>query len=213
MPAPQTTCSSFDYALNAEAYSDTREVSFEQKCAGCPLGQAPTTTAAQRAGGQQALAEMSSISPLAVGIMGKAVAREQEQELKQSLEGQKELRRMNWSEMKQALAKVSPGGGRPPEMPQSLIVRATVSRVDVSPPQASEHWVNVYFRESPEEQAFNLCTSDPGILVDLFGPDFRTRMIGQMLEVEGEYQRSYCKGTKGSIRITLAHQLRKATGQ
>jgi hypothetical protein len=213
MPVPQTTCSSFDYALNAVSYPDSREVSFEQKCAGCPLGQAPATTAAQRAGGQQALAKMSTISPLAGGIMGKEVAREQDQELKRSLEGQKELRRMNWSEMKQALAKVSPTGGRPPEMPESLIVRATVSRVEVSPPQASEHWVNVYFRESPEEQAFNICTSDPEILVDRFGPDFRMRMIGQMLEVEGEYQRNYCKGTKGSMRITLAHQLRKVTGQ
>jgi hypothetical protein len=213
MPAPQTTCSSFDYALNAVAYPDTREVSFEIKCAGCPLGQPPATTAAQRAGGQQALAKMSTISPLAVGILGQAVSQEQERELKRSLAGQKELRRMNWSEMNQALAKVSPAGGRPPEMSQSLILRATVSRVDVSPPQASEHWVNVYFRESPEEQAFNVCTSDPEILVDMFGPDFRTRMIGQMLEVEGEYQRNYCKGAKGSIRITLAHQLRKVTGQ
>ncbi|MGA8757060.1 MAG: hypothetical protein WB611_12185 [Stellaceae bacterium] len=213
MPAPQTTCSSFDYALNAVAYPDTREVSFEIKCAGCPLGQPPATTAAQRAGGQQALLKMSTISPLAVGILGQAVSQEQDQELKRSLEGQQELRRMNWGEMNQALAKVSPTGGGPPEMPQSLILRATVSRVDVSPPQASEHWVNVYFRESPGEQAFNVCTSDPAILVDVFGPDFRTRMIGQMLEVEGEYQRNYCKGTKGSIRITLAHQLRKVTGQ
>ena len=213
MPAPQTTCSSFDYALNAVAYPDTREVSFEIKCEGCPLGQPPATTAAQRAGGQQALAQMSTISPMAVGIMGRAVSQEQDQELKRSLAGQNELRRMNWSEMNEALAKVSPAGGRPPEMPQSLILRGTVSRVDVSPPQASEHWVNVYFRESPQEQAFDVCTSDLGILVDMFGPDFRTRMIGQMLEVEGENQRNYCKGTKGSIRITLAHQLRKVTGQ
>jgi hypothetical protein len=132
-------------------------------------------------------------------------------ELKQSLEGQKELRRMNWTEMNQALAKVSPAGGRPPEMPQFLILRATVSRVDVSPPQASEPWVNVYFRELPEEQTFNICTSNPEILVDMFGPDFRTRMIGQMLDVEGGSQRNYCKGAKGSIRITLAHQLRKVT--
>jgi hypothetical protein len=156
---------------------------------------------------------MSNVSPLAVGILGKAASQEQEEELKRSLEGQKELRRTNWSELNQALAKVSPAGGRPPEMPQSLILRATVSQVDVSPPQASEHWVNVYFRESPQEQAFNICPSNPEILVDIFGSDFRTRMIGQMLEVEDEYPRNYCKGVKGSIRITRAHQLRKVTGQ
>ena len=213
MPAPQTTCSSFDYALNAVAYPDTREVSFARKCAGCPLGQAPATTAAQRAGGQQAITKMSTISPSAARILGKAAFSEQEEEIKRSLEGQQELRLMNWSEMNQALAKVSPAGGRPSEMPQFLILRATVSRVDVSAPQASEHWVNVYFRESPQEQTFNMCTSNPEILVDIFGPDFGTRMIGQKLEVEGEYQRYYCKGAKGSIRITLAHQLRKVTGQ
>jgi hypothetical protein len=41
----------------------------------------------------------------------------------------------------------------------------------------------------------------------MFGADFRSRMIGQVLEVEGEYQRAYCKGWKGSIRVSLAHQL------
>jgi len=32
-------------------------------------------------------------------------------------------------------------------------------------------------------------------------------MVGQVLEVEGEYQRNYCKGWKGSIRVTLARQV------
>jgi len=44
----------------------------------------------------------------------------------------------------------------------------------------------------------------------MFGPDFRSRMIGQVLEVRGEYQRLYCKGWKGSIRVTLARQLHSA---
>jgi hypothetical protein len=212
MPAPTTTCDSFDYTLNVVAYPDTREVDFERKCADCPLGQAGVTSAEQRAGVQQTIGMMSRISPMAGQIIGGVAAREDEQQLKESLEGQKEFRRMTWSELNQALANVRPSGGRPQEMPEYLIIRGTVSRIDVSPPQASEHWVNIYFRESPEEQTFNICTSDPEILVDIFGPDFRSRMIGQVLEVEGEYQRNYCEGRKGSIRVTLAHQVRKVTG-
>jgi hypothetical protein len=94
---------------------------------------------------------MSRISPLAGGILAGAAARGEEQALKEALEGPPEFQRMNWTEMNLALANVRPSGGRPAEMPQYLIIRGTVSRVDVSPPGASEHWVNVYFRESPEQ--------------------------------------------------------------
>ena len=69
--------------------------------------------------------------------MGRAAAQQEEQELKDPLEGPPEYRRMNWNEMNAALAKVRPAGGRPPEMPQYLIIRGTVSRVDVSPPGVS----------------------------------------------------------------------------
>jgi len=211
----KTICDSFDYTLNAVAYPDTREVTFEKKCAECPQQQ---VSPGQRASSQRVITTMSRISPLAGAIMGQEVAREDEQELKESLEGQKECRRMNWSEMNQALASVRPSGGRPEEMPQYLIIRGTVSRVDVSPPGASEHWVDVYFRESLEQAstsfatvygAFNICTSNAKIFEDMFGPDFRSSMIGQVLEIEGEYQRFYCKGWKGSIRVSLAHQVRK----
>jgi hypothetical protein len=42
----------------------------------------------------------------------------------------------------------------------------------------------------------------------VFGPDFLTSMIGTTIEVEGETQGAYCRGLRGSIRITLAHQVR-----
>jgi hypothetical protein len=212
----KTICETLDYTLNAVVYPDTREIAFEKKCFECPQAQIPPTSAEQRAGEQQVIAKMSTMSPLAGSIMGQVVARQDEQELKESLEGPPEFRRMDWDEMNAALAKVRPSGGRPEEMPQYLIIRGTVSRVDVSPPGASEHWVNVYFRESPEQAstsyetiygAFNVCASDVGIFADMFGPDFRSRMIGQVLEIEGEYQRYYCKGWKGSIRVTMARQL------
>jgi hypothetical protein len=212
----ETVCDTRDYSLNVVAYPDTREVTFEKKCFECPDAHASPE---QRAGEQQALTTMSKISPLAGGILAGAAARGEEQALKESLEGPPEFQRMNWNEMNLALANVRSGGGRPPEMPQFLIIRGTVSRVDVSPSGASEHWVDVYFRESSEQAssshetvygAFNVCASNAEIFVDMFGPDFRSRMIGQVLEVEGEYQRNYCKGWKGSIRVTLARQLHSA---
>lgn len=221
-PPATTTCNSFDYTLNVVAYPDTREVSFEKKCFECPQSQTPPTSREQRAAEQQGIQTMSRISPLAGRIMGQAADQEEQQKLKESLEGPPEYRRMNWNEMNLALANVRQIG-IPPEMPRYLIIRGTVSRVDVSPPQASEHWVNVYFRESPEQVkipseneprygAFNICTLNQEIFEDMFGPEFRSRMIGQTLEVEGEYQRDQCKGWKGSIRITLEHQVRKVTG-
>lgn len=210
-----TSCNSFDYTLNVVAYPDTRELAFEKKCFECP--HAPVSRE-QRAAKQQAIGMMSRISPLAGGIIGQAAAQEEEQELKESLEGPPDYRHMNWNEMNAALAKVPPAKGRPSEMPQYLVIRGTVSRVDVSPPGASVHWVDVYFRESAEERsnafetfygAFNTCTSSSDIFEEMFGPNFRTNMIGQVLEIEGEYQRYYCKGWRGSIRVTLAHQVHK----
>jgi hypothetical protein len=207
----KTSCDSFDYTLNAVAYPDTREVAFEKKCFECPP--APALTELTK---QQMIGTISRISPEAGRIMGGAAAQDEEQALKESLEGPPEFQRMNWNEMNLALAHVHGSGGRPAEMPEYLIIRGTVSRVDVSPPGASEHWVNVYFRESPEQAstsretvygAFNACASDADIFEDMFGPDFRSRMIGQVLEVQGEYQRNYCKGWKGSIRVSLAHQV------
>jgi hypothetical protein len=213
-PAVSTTCESFDYTLNAVAYPDTREVTFQKKCFECPPS---LTSPVQRAGEQQGIQALSRISPLAGGIFAGAAAKQEEQELRDSLEGPPEFRRMNWDEMNSALNKVGPSGGRPPEMPRYLVIQATVSRVEVSPPGASEHWIDIYFRESPEQVSnrfetfygrFNACTLRQDILEDMFGADFRSVMIGKTLELEGEYQRNYCKGWRGSVRVTLAHQLR-----
>jgi hypothetical protein len=212
----ETVCDSLDYTLNAVAYPDTREVTFEKKCFECPHAPALTELATQ-----QVIGTLSTISPEAGRIMRRAAAQDEEQALKESLEGPPEFQRMNWNEMNLALANVRGSGGRPPEMPEYLIIRGTVSRVDVSPPGASWHWVNVYFRESPEQAstsyetvygAFDVCTTEEDIFRDMFGPEFRSRMIGQVLEVQGDYSRAYCKGWKGGIRVSLAHQVHKVAG-
>jgi hypothetical protein len=149
---------------------------------------------------------------------GQVAATDQDNQLRESVDGPSDAQRMTWDGMNKALGLVRPAGGRPPEMPQHLAIRGTISRVDVSPPGASVPWVNVWFRESAEQRSnaietfygpFNACASSPEIFEDAFGPDFRTRMIGQVVELEGEFQRYYCKGWKGSVRISLAHQIRK----
>jgi hypothetical protein len=213
----QTTCDSFEHTLNVVAYADTREVTFETKCFACPHDATVTPGDVRRG-----VARISQIAPMLgqfAQIAGKAAALGEEDQLRESLDGPPEFEHMNWTGMNQALGFVRPALGRPPEMPQYLTIRGTISRVDVSPPGASVPWVNVWFRESAEQRSnafetfygpFNACASSPELFEDAFGPDFRTRMIGQVVELEGEFQRYYCKGWKGSVRISLAHQIRKA---
>ena len=215
-----TVCDSNDYDLNVVAYPDTREVTFEKKCYACPATSSPAEQAQSRAEIQQTTAMMSKISPLAGGVMAGITANAQERAMKESVEGPPEYRLMSWDELNRIPLR-GPGGGRPSQMPQYFALQGTVSRVEVraAPSRINETgpWVNVYFRESTEQAtgafgtsygAFNVCTWGTDIFEEMFGPDFRTRMIGQVLEVEGEYGQG-CMGWKGSIRIAMAHQVRK----
>jgi hypothetical protein len=215
-----TVCDSNDYDLNVVGYPETREVSFQKKCYSCP----PTSTSAERtgsrAGVQQTTAEMSKISPMAGGIMAGIIAGGADRSFKESAQGPPDYRLMSWDELKRTPAWIS-GGGRPAQMPKYLAIRGTVSRVEERPVTSGINepgpWINVYFRESPEQTstlfgtsygAFNVCTWGKDIFEKMFGPDFRTRMVGQVLEVEGESGKS-CMGWKAGIRIELAHQIRK----
>jgi hypothetical protein len=218
--ATTTVCDNTEYDLNVVAYPDTREVTFYKKCYACPPTSSPAAQAQSRAGLQQTTATMSKASPLAGGIMAGVIAGAQQSALKESLEGPPEYRLMSWDELNRVPAR-PPGGGRPAQMPPYFAMRGTVSRVELRPAPSGINetgpWVNVYFRESTEQAtgafgtsygAFNVCTFGTEIFEGMFGPDFRTRMIGQVLEVEGEYGKG-CMGWKGGIRIELAHQVRK----
>ena len=67
-PGPVTTCDSFDYTLNAVAYPDTREVTFEKKCFECPH---PHESPEQRAAQWKVIGTMSRISPLGGSWVGR----------------------------------------------------------------------------------------------------------------------------------------------
>jgi hypothetical protein len=78
----------------------------------------------------------------------------------------------------------------------------------------------VYFRGSPGQVTnaletdglFNVCTYGTDILEEMFGPEFRSRLVGQTLQIQGEVG-LHCKGTDGSIAITMAQQIRTVAGQ
>jgi hypothetical protein len=215
-----TECDSNDYDLNAIAYPETHEVAFEKKCYLCPPTSSPAEQARSREEIHRTTAAMSKISPQAGGFMAGIVGALQTKAVQESTEGAPEYRLMSWDELRRVPAR-PPGGGRPSEMPRYFAMRGTVSRVEVRPVPSGINepgpWVNVYFRESAEQTtgglgtsygAFNVCTFGTDIFESMFGPDYRTRMIGQVLEVQGEYGHG-CMGWKGSIRISLAHQVRR----
>jgi hypothetical protein len=223
MARPNTTttvCENKEYDLNVVAYPDTREVTFYKKCFACPPATSPAEQAQSRADWRHTTATMSKISPMAGGIMKGITDRAQDSALQDSLEGPPDYQLMSWDELKRIPAR-PPGGGRPSQMPQYFAMRGTVSRVEMRPAPSGINrtgtWVNVYFRESAEQAtgafgtsygAFNVCTWGTEIFEEMFGPDFRTRMIGQVLEVEGEYGQG-CMGWKGSISIAMSRQVRK----
>jgi hypothetical protein len=153
-PPDKTTCEDLFYTLNALAYPDSREITFNNFCDPCQKKAEARLTPEERAARQQRsdavnqeVENLKATGPLGALVMGnlekqaKQQAQEEEREREQERRQQQpeSYRRMNWQEMNLALANVRPARGRPPEMPEYLIIRGTVSRVDLSPPGASEH--------------------------------------------------------------------------
>jgi hypothetical protein len=202
----ETVCDHFVYTLNAVAYPESRELSFEKVCARCPSKEKPASPE-QQAAAHQVIGMMSTVSP----TIGAMVNQGNQQVLDERQAREEQLKPpalQNWPDFNLALAKTPRSGGLPPGMPRKIAIRGTVSRIEFSLPGASEPWVDVYFKESPDGM-FNVCALYPEIFQDVFGADFSTRMIGQAIEVEGRLQRSRCKGYKGSIRVTLSRQMRR----
>ena len=173
----------------------------------------------------------SAISPSAGSVLGDANARAEEKALLESLEGPPEFLLLTWDELKRI-----PRSG--PGIPTNLTIRGTVSAVDVRPlPNNGSSplgplpgtvtalglhgpWVNVYFRESPGQTGasgisgavFNVCTYGTDVFEEVFGRDFRSRMVGQTVEIQGEFGHR-CLGSGSSIAIAMAHQIHRITEQ
>lgn len=119
--------------------------------------------------------------------------------------------------------------GRKPEgpeltMPEYLALRGTVARVEIDeqPLDANRMMpvVQIYFRESPDDVAgpggqahseFNVCTERLDVLQDVFGPNYRTGMVGRAVEVRGSLGRRFfggsCSGRSGSMALVLAREI------
>jgi hypothetical protein len=208
-----TTCSHYYYEIIAAAYADTHELSILTDCERCPT-KAPTpqeadalvaandfiNVATTRAGRQGA-------SPARIGELVNRVVRDMSDttprprpDLTPHLQ--------NWPDFFVALGAAGASSGMPPGVPRVITVRGTVSKIEEGAPNASEHWIDIFFKEAPDGR-FDACSLGPEILSEVYGPNFRTALIGQVIEVEGDIQH-YCKGFKGSVRLSLAHQARRS---
>ena len=227
-PAAQTTCDTLGYTLNVEAYADSGEITFKKECDPCDKKAEAKLTPEERAARQrqeavvnQAIATATGFGP-AGAFLGSVVQRQNQEAAEERRARESRLSptmRMEWSDLLTALRNKPLSAGMWAVIPRNLVMRGTVSSVEVSKDtfEPDIEWVDVAFRESPvidvgpnrrPYSAFNVCTSDRAILQQVFGPDFMTSMIGKTVEIEGETQGAVCRGLMSSIRVTLAHQLR-----
>jgi hypothetical protein len=211
--------------MNLEGFADTSEITFKPECDSCDKKAEAQLTPEQRAARQrqadaanQVIGTLSTLGPLGA-VFGSVANREKqdsEEERKARESRLSPTQRMDWSDLLTALRK--PGTKIWEKIPRNLIIRGTVSGVEVSKDAFEPiEWVDVAFRESPVTDVgpnrrpyseFNVCASSREIFASVFGSEFLTSMIGKTIEVEGETQGAYCRGLRGSIRITLAHQVR-----
>ena len=227
-PPGETVCDTLDYTLNVEAYAETGEITFRQECDPCAKKAEAKLTPEERAAKQrqeaaanQVIETLSGLGPMGT-VFRSAVQRERQasdEERKARESRLSPTQRMDWSDLLTALRKKPQSVGIWAVIPRNIVIRGTVSSIEVSKDtfELNVQWVDVAFRESPVTDVgpnrrpyseFNVCASNPDIFEDLFGADFRTSMIGKTIEVEGESQGAYCRGLRGSIRITLARQVR-----
>jgi hypothetical protein len=225
-PPGQTVCDTVGYTLNVQAYAETREITFRQECDPCDKKADATLTPEERVAQQQreaaanrVIGTLSGLGP-AGAVFGGIVQRQQQEEVEERRARESRLsptQRMEWSALLPALRSQSRSQGLWDVIPRTIVIRGTVSSVDVSKDTFEPiEWVDVAFRESPITDGgprrpyseFNVCASGREIFQSVFGPDFLTSMIGKVIEVEGETQGAYCRGLMGSIRVTLAQQIR-----
>jgi len=227
-PPGQTTCETLRYTLNVEGYADTGEITFRQECDPCDKKAEAKLTPEERAARQrqeaamnQAIGGLTGLGP-AGAFFGSVVQRQNQEAADERSARESRLsptRRMDWSDLLTALRTKPQSVGMWAVIPRNLVMRGTVSSVEVSKDafEPAIEWVDVAFRESPvidvgpnkrPYSAFNMCTSDRAILREVFGPDFMTSMIGKTVEIEGETQGAVCRGLMSSMRVTLAHQVR-----
>jgi hypothetical protein len=95
----------------------------------------------------------------------------------------------HWPQLKEALARAGSTSGLPPGVPKFITVRGTVSKIVEAPPNATEHWVDIFFQESPDGQ-FDVCALGPDVFSDLelldMKPDMPSRRFAGNASTDSE---------------------------
>ena len=186
-------CEDLGYTLKVEAFPDSREIW---------LSSLPVS------------GEVSEDGPVRISEKTAVNWAEEEAERK----AREEPVPVSWSDLLPVLRTTQNDTQRFRDViPSYIVIRGTVSKVEVSPGENNSQVVNVAFGESPfvtlrpdwePYSEFNVCTTSLDIFQDVFGANFRTSMIGQSIEVRGEPWSLGCRGLRGSMGITLARQVR-----
>ena len=226
-------CHDMSYNLTVIPYADSLELGFDTHCYPC---ETPEERAAM-----ENMTVSDTFGPIANlpghgGPIGQAILN-----LDQSVidQGKAERARrnqiakgpylMNWKDLSSFITSAF-GMQGPLLTNRHIVLRGTVSRVELPKPGAEIPYVHVYFKEASTmekpvanlpgdyfinkyigtDQTFSVCATDAGIYRDSFGTNFVTAMVGKSVEMEGEVNSGTC-GSAAGIRMDLARQLKLVT--
>jgi hypothetical protein len=240
-------CSSVGFQLTVIPYTDSQEIGYDTQCDACSAKQVAGMTSEQKTAEERrsTLIESQAVSLAAAGGVGGLMMRtvlqgaaQVEKEEAQNQRDRAEIAKGPWAMTWQKYSSFTssafgPRGTRPLIANRHIIMRGTVSRLELPNPGAQTPWIHVYFKDSASipkpppdlpgdyfvndwlragqpEGAFAICELGADVFPELFGANWSTAMVGKTVEFEGELNRGTC-ATAAGIRISLARQLKIVT--
>lgn len=234
-PSGPVVCHDQTHSLTVIPYADSHELALDSHCYPCESPE--ERTALENQSVSDLFGPIANL-PGRGGPIGQAILN-----LDQSVIDQDKAERarrneiakgpyqMNWKDLASFFTSAFGVRGRPPLMAnRHIILRGTLSRVQVPNPGAQSAWVYAFFKdvsdmEKPvnglpgdysilpyigKENAFGICSTDPGIFSEIFGANYGSAMVGKTVEMEGELNSGGC-GTAAGIKVTLARQVKVVT--
>jgi len=223
-------CHDQTYSLTVIPYPDSHELAFDSHCYPC---ESPEERAAlENLTAADMFAPIANApgrgGPIGQGILNltQSALNQDQAERSRRNEIAKGPYQMNWKDLSSFITSAF-GMQRPLLTNRHILLRGTVSRVQLPAPRAEIPSVHVYFKEAAimdkpianlagdyfinkyigTDQTFSICAADQSIFSDTFGANFVTAMVDKSVEMEGEVNSGAC-GTATGIRIDLAHQFK-----
>ncbi|HVY64599.1 MAG TPA: hypothetical protein VHH11_07245, partial [Gammaproteobacteria bacterium] len=237
-------CSAVGDQLTVIPYADSGEIGYDTQCDPCTEKRIASMTPEQKdAEERRATAIESQVVSLAAmpgigGLMMRNVVQgvsQQQKEDEQNERDRAEVAKGPWTLTWQqypdfVTSAFDVRGAKPLIANRHVVMRGTISRVELPNPGAQTPWIHVYFKDSatvpkPDanlpgdyfindwlraekpEGVFAICELGADVFPEVFGVDWSTAMVGKTVELEGELNRGTC-ATAAGIRIVLARQLR-----